>query len=251
MKHGFYMKNKLFAVGLMGLLAWLNGQGTFPKAAAVDNTLSTAEKAAGWLLLFDGKSTTGWRGYNQTGFPQGWVIEDGTLKSLGTAADASGGDLVYGAENFEEFELVLDWKISLGGNSGIFYHVVEGPKYRAPYETAPEYQLIDDVGFPQKLEDWQKTGADYAMYPAPATKKLNPVGSWNQSRIVYTKKKATYYLNGQKTVSFVPGSADWLAKRNSGKWESFPDYAKASSGLIGLQDHGSFIWFKNIKIRRL
>lgn len=221
-----------------------------PEAPA-DNTLTAAEADSGWILLFDGKTSNGWRGYLKPGFPEGWVIEDGSLKSLGTAADASGGDIVYAADSFGEFELTVDWKISKGGNSGIFYHIVEDAKYPAPYFTAPEYQVIDDANFPDPLEDWQQVGADYAMYPAELPKMVKPAGEWNSSRIIFTNEKAEYWLNGKRTVSFVPYSEDWNTRRNSGKWDDFPDYAKSKTGLIGFQDHGSFIWYKNIKIRKL
>ncbi len=219
--------------------------------SAGDNTLSKKEKADGWQLLFNGKSGDGWRGFNKKSFPAGWVIEEGALKALGTAHGDTGGDIVYEKEKFENFELVWDWKIAKEGNSGVFYHVIEDAKYAAPYHTGPEYQMIDDVNFPEKLQDWQKTGADYAMYDPPADKKLNPVGEWNHSRIVFTKEKAEYWLNGKLTASFVPWSEDWTKRRNSGKWDAYPDYGNARTGLIGLQDHGSEAWFKNIKIRKL
>lgn len=220
-------------------------------ARSSDNTLSKTEIKNGWKLLFDGKTTSGWRAYNGPAIPAGWSIEDGALKTSGTAHDAIGGDIIYGAEPFDNFELEVDWKLSKGGNSGIFYHVVEGKQYHAPYETGPEYQVIDDVGFPEKLEDWQKVGVDYAMYTPETEKIMKPVGEWNHSRIVFTPQKAEYYLNGKLTVSFVPWSEDWQKRRTTGKWHDYPDYGKAKSGLIGLQDHGSPVWFKNIKIRKL
>lgn len=224
---------------------------TLVQAQELHNSLSKAEKKAGWQLLFDGKTGTGWRAFNGTDFPSNWVVENGTLKCLGKAHGDTGGDILYGGAEFGAFELLVDWKISPGGNSGIFYHALEGKQYHAPYETAPEYQLIDDINFPGKLEDWQKTASDYAMYVAPATKALKPAGEWNQSRIVFTKAQATYYLNGKETVRFVPWSADWNTRRNSGKWDAYPDYGKAESGFIALQDHGNPVWFRNIKIRPL
>lgn len=209
------------------------------------------EESAAWLTLFDGSSTEGWRGFNQNSLPANWVIEDGTLKSLGTGADI-GGDIVYGVRQFDNFELVLEWKISEGGNSGIFYHVKEGEQYHAPYENAPEYQVIDDLGFSEPLEDWQEVGADYAMYPADSTQKVvKPAGEWNSTRIIFTPENVEYWLNDKMVVQFVPWSNEWNERRNSGKWDDYPDYGLSKTGLIGLQDHGSFIWFKNIKIKPL
>jgi len=203
-----------------------------------------------WIWLFDGHSTKGWRGFNSDELPEGWVLDDGTLKSLGKGGDI-GGDIVYGAREFAEFELFIEWKISTAGNSGIFYHVQEGEQYNAPYQSAPEYQLLDDLGYPDPLEDWQKLAADYAMYTAPDDKPIKPAGEWNTSRIIFTHEKASYFLNGVKVVEFVPWSDDWHQRRNGGKWKDFENYGNAKSGLIGLQDHGSFIWFKNIKIKEL
>lgn len=207
-----------------------------------------------WITLFDGTDAKGWRGFNEpdgSGLPKGWVVEDNSLKSLGEGGDI-GGDIVYGPEEFGEFELSLDWKLSEGGNSGIFYHVKEGDQYKAAYFTAPEYQIIDQKGFPSKLESWQSIGADYGVYdPEFKEEDLKPIGQWNTSKIRYTNNKVTYWLNGKKTVEFDPSSDDWQKRRNEGKWKDFPDYAKTKTGLIGLQDHGSFIWFKNIKIKKL
>jgi len=204
-----------------------------------------------WIVLFDGTSTEGWRGFNIDSMPSNWIIEEGALKSLGAGGDL-GGDIVYGAKEFANFELELEWKISEGGNSGIFYHVVEGEKYKAAYETAPEYQLIDNLNFPQPLEEWQQVGADYAMYPANyGESTVKPAGEWNTSRIRYTTEKAVYWLNGEKMLEFVPYSEEWTERRNSGKWDAYPDYAIAKTGLIGIQDHGSFIWFKNIRVKEL
>ena len=141
-----------------------------------------------------------------------------------------------------------------GGNSGVFYHVQEG--YNAPYEISPEYQILDDDGWEEinnaKLESWQKSGADYAMHePNIDNKRLNPAGEWNSSRIIYTKEKAEHWLNGKLLLSFVPYSEDWYSKRNSGKWDDFPDYGKFKNGYIALQDHDTPIWFRNIKIKKL
>ena len=211
-----------------------------------------------WIYLFDGKSTDGWRAYNGETIPEKWAVIDGNLTfntELKLEEDwKGGGDIIYYKEQFESFELYLEWKLPKGGNSGVFYNVQEG--YEAPYAVSPEYQLLDDNGWEElnnaTLESWQKAGADYAMYePDISKKKLNPAGQWNNSRIVYTPEKAQYFLNGELLLEFVPFSEDWYERRNSGKWDNFPDYGKYKKGYIALQDHDTPIWFKNIKIKKL
>jgi hypothetical protein len=207
-------------------------------------------KKAGWISLFDGKSLKGWHGYNKTGTVKNWDIEDGALVCLGAAKDASGGDIVTD-QKFANFELKWEWKVNKGSNSGVMYHVVEGPKWHSPYETGPEYQIIDDIGFPEKLEDWQQAGADYAMHVANNEKKLKPVGEWNTSSIIFNKGHVEHWLNGKKIVEFEAWSDDWNKKRETGKWKDYPDYGKAKSGEIALQDHGDKAFYKNIMIREL
>jgi hypothetical protein len=226
-----------------------------------------------WISLFDGTSLDGWRAYNEDQMPPGWKIIDDVLtfkteQILEQDYDYQGSrDLIYGAEEFDNFELYIEWKIPVGGNSGIFYHIKEG--YGGPSEVAPEYQLIDDVNYanihdlvayntsvgfenPSKLHPLQQTASDYAMYAADSSqKKLNPAGEWNRSRIVFTPQKVEYWLNDQKVLSFVPWSKDWKERKNSGKWDNNPDYGKFKSGYIGLQDHGSDLWFRNIKIKKI
>ena len=203
-----------------------------------------------WISLFDGKSLAGWHGYNKTGTVTNWDIENGALVCLGAAADAHGGDIASDA-TYENFELKWEWKIDKGGNSGVMYHVVEGEKYHAPYETGPEYQMIDDIDFPEKLEEWQKTGADYAMNLTNDKKKVKPVGEWNTSKIVFNKGHVEHWLNGEKIVEFTAWDAKWQKEKAEGKWKDYPDYGNAKKGLIALQDHGHKAYFKNIMIRVL
>ena len=246
------MKNLSAVIAALIVLSNLSCSTGSEKSADNEETSTTeiAKTQDEWIYLFDGKSTDGWRGFNSEVLPDGWILEEGTLKSLGQGGDI-GGDIVYAAREFENFELYMEWKVSTAGNSGIFYHVQEGEKYTAPYQNAPEYQLLDDLGYPDPLEDWQKLASDYAMYSAPADKPIKPAGEWNTSRIIFTGEKVSYFLNGIKVVEFVPWSEDWHERRNKGKWADVEDYGQAKSGLIGLQDHGSFIWFKNIKIKVL
>jgi hypothetical protein len=201
-------------------------------------------KKADWISLFDGKTLKGWHGYNKTGPVKNWDIEDGALVCLGAAKNASGGDIVTD-QKFANFELKWEWKVNKGSNSGVMYHVLEGPKWHSPYETGPEYQIIDDIGFPEHLEDWQQAGADYAMHVANNEKKLKPVGEWNTSSIVFNKGHVEHWLE------FEAWSDDWNKKRETGKWKDYPDYGKAKIGEIALQDHGDKAFYKNIMIREL
>jgi hypothetical protein len=221
------------------------------------NVLSDAEKAEGWKLLFDGESLEGWHGY--LGRPvDAWAIEDCAIKSTGTEGNYVSeedegdirGDIVTDAQ-YTDFELSIDWKATEGGNSGLMYGVIEDEKYDAAWKTGPEYQFVDDVGFPGELEEWQKAGANYAMHDASADKPLKPVGEWNTTRIVVNGNHVEHWLNGQKIVEFERWNEEWEALKNSGKWKDAPDYGDAKTGHIVVQDHGSVFWFRNLKIREI
>lgn len=212
--------------------------------------LSNESGKGKWIRLFDGKTLNGWHGYNKTGAIKNWAIEDGAMVCLGAAPDAHGGDIVTN-DAYENFELRWEWKMTSEGNSGVMYHVLEGAKYHAPYETGPEYQMIDDINFPEKLEEWQKTGADYAMNLTNNKKKLKAVGEWNTSKIIFNKGHVEHWLNGKKIVEFQAWDEKWLKEKHEGKWKDYPDYGLAKKGLIALQDHGHKVYFKNIKIRVL
>jgi 3-keto-disaccharide hydrolase len=240
------LKTVAFVTFLFGAISC--GNTTEPKMEA--NNTTAKEPEAEWVSIFDGKTFAGWHGFNKTGEIKNWMIEDSALVCLGAAADAHGGDIV--SDNaYENFELKWEWKISKGGNSGLMYHVIENEKYKAPYETGPEYQMIDDIDFPQKLEDWQKTGADYAMNLANSKKKLKPVGEWNTSSIVFNKGHVEHWLNGEKVVEFQAWDDKWKKDKAEGKWKDYPDYGSAKKGLIALQDHGNKAYFKNIMIKVL
>ena len=220
--------------------------------------ISCEQNESEWIELFDGKSTDGWRAYNGEEIPKKWAAVDGELTfdtDLKLEEEwIGGGDIIYYKEEFEYFELYLEWKLPKGGNSGVFYNVQEG--FQAPYAISPEYQLLDDLGWEEinnaKLEEWQKAGANYAMHEADLSKKqLNPAGQWNSSKILYTEKKVQHWLNGELLLEFEPYSKEWYLKRDSGKWDDFPEYGKFKKGYIALQDHDSPIWFRSIKIRKL
>lgn len=231
------------------------------------------ENAEDWIFLFNGVDTKGWRAYNGDAMPPGWIVKDSVLTfdtELGLEQDYTGGkDIIYGDEEFDNFELYVEWKIPEGGNSGIFYHLKENIPNAGPPDIAPEYQLIDDENYakihdlteyntslgyenPSELHPLQATAADYAMYPANTeVKQLNPAGEWNSTRIIFTSEKVEHWLNGKKVLEFVPWSEDWYARKNAGKWKNEELYGSFKTGYIGFQDHSSPIWFRNIKIRKL
>ena len=219
------------------------------------NTLTQAEIADGWELLFDGETMNGWRDFNGDSLTEPWHVVDGCIQAKGAGSDGSG--YIVTDRQFDNFILDWDWKLSHGGNSGMLYHVVENPFFQVPYVTGPEYQLIDNEGWeevnaPEKLEEWQKLGVDYAMHlPTPDSMFVNPHGEWNNSRIVFDNGHVEHWLNGHKILEFEAWTDDWYARKNSGKWENAPEYGLARTGVICLQDHGNPASFRNIKIKQL
>ncbi len=245
----------LLSCALLSLTACSSGQeenaetarteeATSEDQAAGPNALSQTEREAGWQLLFDGGSLeNNWHSFKRDTVA-GWTVEDGTIALTG-----GGGDLVTD-ESFEDFELSLEWKIEEAGNSGIIYRALEAPEYSATYVTGPEYQLLDDRGFPQELKPSQYAGANYDMH-APSKKVARPAGQWNKTRIVVNGKHVEHWLNGEKVVEYELGSENWQLRVDTSKWSDYPDYGKAEEGHIALQDHGNKVWFRNVKIRPL
>ena len=218
------------------------------KTAKADNTLTKAEKAAGWVLLFDGTSMEHWRGFKKDNVPAAWQIEDGAI----VLAGPGGGDIITKSE-YKDFELMLDWKISEGGNSGIFFNVSEDPKFRYTWQTGPEMQILDDEKHPDAKmgkNNNRQAGANYDLHPLsePAVK---PVGAFNTVRLGVKDGNVTHYLNGKKVVEYTLWSPEWERMVQESKFAKMPDYGRYKSGHIALQDHGDKVWFKNIKIRPL
>ncbi len=215
-------------------------------ASPAINTLTDAEKAAGWQLLFDGQSFNGWHNFKKAGVRPGWQVKDGTLVCVDPH---NAGDIVTSNE-FSWFELQLDYNISEAGNSGIMFHVTDAGN--AVWATGPEFQLEDNV----KAVDQIRCGWLYALYQPPvdpATGKIldatKPVGEWNHVRLLVTPKKCEHEINGVKYFEYVPGSDDFNARVAKSKFSRMPFFAKSDTGYIALQgDHGS-VAFRNIKIR--
>jgi len=199
-----------------------------------------------WIVLFDGSNTDAWKGFKKDSLPAGWDIHNGFFITTGEGGDL-GGDVIT-KQIFEDFKLSLEWKISDGGNSGVFFGVIEGDNPTV-YASGPEYQLIDDLGFAYPLEDWQKTAANYGVHIADSTKlMIRPAGEWNLSGIRVKNGHVIHWLNGEKVVEYQLWDDDWKKRVAGSKWKDYPNYGLAINGHIGLQDHGDTIAFRNIKI---
>jgi hypothetical protein len=211
---------------------------------AVMGTQHAPRTPGPWQALFDGKTTSGWRGWQQKTLPPGWQVVDGALTRSG-----KGGDIVSLRE-FADFELVVEWKIAPQANSGLFYRVVEHPDDKDMWNAAPEYQIIDDRGYPEPLKPTQKTAANYDLQP-PAVDATKPAGEWNTTRIVADGAHVEHWLNGRQIVAYDLWTDEWARLVAVSKFKDHPRYARAKSGRIGIQDHGDWIAFRSIRVREL
>jgi hypothetical protein len=218
------------------------------------NTLTQQERDNGWELLFDGESTDGWRGYNSDAFPdRGWSVEDGTLviRSAGGGVSGTGGDIVT-TETYDDFILKLEWKISEGGNSGIFYRAIE-QETQPIYWSAPEMQVLDNANHPDATRGEngnRKSGSLYDLIPAQP-QNFTGHGKWQQVKIVADGSHIEHWLNGEKVVEYELWTPEWYTMVRDSKFECHPEFGDAHEGYIGLQDHGTTAHFRNIKIKEL
>jgi len=210
-----------------------------------DNELTEKEKKEGWKLLFDGTTMNGWRTY-QNKQTDNWDVRNGELYCK-TEGVTNRADLIT-ADKYENYELQIDWKISPKKNSGIIYMVTEDNG--ATYESGPEYQLIDDLGYPAKLDDKQLSGSNYDMN-APSAKVAKPAGEFNHTKIVINKGHVEHWLNGTKVVDYHLWTPEWEQTKANSKWKDVKIYGMSKAGYIALQDHGGGVAFKNIKLKPL
>ena len=216
-------------------------------AACVHNPASTQQQAetavraaaGGWRVL----DLSAFRGYDAEGVPAGWVASADTIsKARGT------GDLIT-KDQFANFELQFDWKLTKGGNAGVFYRGTR--EYDHIYWSAPEYQLLDDANAPDGKDRMTSAASDYAVYPSPPGH-VKPADQWNSSRIVVNGAHVEHWLNGKKVVEYELWSPDWKAKVAASKFKDYPDYGLAKRGYIGIQgDHDGALALRNIRIREL
>jgi cytochrome c len=221
--------------------------------APVANTLSDAEAKEGWKLLFDGKTTKGWRTYNKKQIGTAWKVKDGALyldtsNKKGWQTD-SGGDIITDQE-FENYELSLEWKIQKCGNSGIIFNVIESNKNEYVWSTGPEFQILDNICHPDGRIEKHRAGDLYDLIEAKYVA-ANPAGEWNRARIVANKGKYQFYLNGYKLSEADMTSENWKQLIKGSKFKDMSDFGKSTRGHIALQDHGDQVWFRNVKIKEL
>lgn len=242
---------KLWALLFAGLIAWGCAQKSSEQTERnmnEDNQLTEAEKEQGWQLLFDGKSMEHFRGFRKDEVPAGWKVVDGAI----TLADKGAGDIIS-KEQYDNFELSIDWKIAEGGNSGIFYHVSEDTTYANTYSSGPEMQVLDDERHPDAkkgVNGNRQAGSLYDLLPL-STPAVKPAGEWNTARLVVNNGHVEHWLNGKKVVEYELWTPTWDSMIQNSKFASMPGFGSERTGHIALQDHGDPVWFKNIKIRPL
>ena len=204
-----------------------------------------SDNAQNWVILFDGGSVDKWRGYKQGDFPfDGWAIEGGNLKTIvgGNRVDLITKDI------YDNFELVLEWRVSPAGNSGIFYFATEESDYI--WQTAPEMQVLDDIEHPDGKRSVTSAGSLFGLI-SPMEKSLKPVGEFNESRIKVKNNQVEHWQNGKMILSYEYGSNSINELIAKSKFRSMALFAKANSGHVGLQHHGEEVWYRNIRIRKL
>jgi hypothetical protein len=204
--------------------------------------LSPQEAASGWRLLFDGRTTAGWRGFRRADMPAGWQVVDGALTRI-----AEGADIVT-TDQFGNFELALEWNVAPGGNSGVMYRVSED--VAESYESGPEMQVLDDARHADGKSRLTAAGSLFALYPSPEGV-VRPAGEWNAARVVANGNHVEHWLNGVKVVECEIESPDWEARVRASKFRQWPSFGRARTGHIALQDHGDRVAYRNVKIREL
>lgn len=246
-------KIAIVAVLALGLLAWKQVDTNTNPIKAADNVLTKAEKAAGWKLLFDGKTLNGWHKYGTDSIGKAWTVNDHAIhlevSDLKDWQTKNGGDIVSKKE-FANFHLKLDWKIAKDGNSGIIFYVHEDPnQYKYPWMTGPEMQVLDNNGHPDSKIIKHRAGDLYDLITGIET--VKPAEQWNHAEIISKNGVLTFKLNHTVVLSTTMWDDHWKQMIANSKFHEFPGFGTYKKGKLCLQDHGNNVWFKNIKIKEL
>ncbi|MCK5821246.1 MAG: DUF1080 domain-containing protein [Bacteroidales bacterium] len=248
-------KNIRIATENLDAYIWKNGR-ELKQISTIPNTLTDQEKANDWKLLWDGGTTSGWRGANNDAFPEGgWELSNQTLSvnESGGGESAHGGDIVT-IKQFGSFELSIDFKLSTGANSGIKYFVTEGQNNGVGSAIGLEFQLLDDKEHPDAnngVGGNRTISSLYDLIPASESKKVNAPGKWNNARIVVDGNHVEHWLNNQLVLEYTRGTQMFRALVQKSKYAKYPNFGEHKQGHILLQDHGNHVSFRNIKIREL
>lgn len=203
-----------------------------------------------WISLFDGETTQGWHTYLRDTVGSAWSAVDGELRFDPSAPSEGRGDIVTD-ESFGDFDLQLEWQISSGGNSGIFFGVHEDPQYSNTYRTGIEMQVLDNIDGADNQVDTHLAGNLYDLMGSRELSQPKPVGEWNEVRILRQNNRITFWLNGIETADVEIGTGQWQEILESSKFKDWEGFAQYSSGKIGLQDHGDVVAYRNIRIKKL
>ena len=256
------MKKTIYALSCIAMATMMASCGSNTNKKAADNTAAEADE---WIVLFDGETFDGWRGYNRTDMPAAWTIEDGAIKingsGMGEAGAKDGGDIIFDRK-FKDFELEFEWKVDKGSNSGVFYLAQEIPD-QPIFISAPEYQVLDNENHPDAklgVDGNRQSASLYDMIPAKP-QNAKPFGEWNTGKIMVYKGTVAHYLNGEPVVEYHLWTPQWKemldnSKFSQDKWPQAYELVlncggENHEGYIGFQDHGDNVWFRNIRVKEL
>jgi hypothetical protein len=207
-----------------------------------------AQSGSEWVSLFNGKSLSGWHLFKKPGAQTAWTVRDGAIY-LDISQKEGRGDLVTD-QSYKDFHLRFEWKVAKGSNSGIMFFVQENNHNVSTWHTGPEFQVIDNTGYPDKLEPRQKSASLYDLIACPESL-IKPTGEWNQGEIIVKQGKITFIVNGKSALSVMHDSDEWKTLISASKFAAMNAFAKTTEGRIALQDHGGEVWYRDIRIKSL
>ena len=249
------MRSEHYLLPLFALLVFACGDRANTAAEAdvepVD-TLAAGDEPS-YDMLFNGQDLSGWHKYGGGPVGSAWKVDNGSLyldvSNKNDQGVVGGGDIVTD-ESYEDYELILEWKIAECGNSGIIYNVIEEPDLAYPWMSGPEMQVLDNSCHPDAKIYTHKAGDLYDMISGDSTA-VKPAGEWNEARLVVTDGKVEHWLNGVKMVEYANSGDSWKAMIAKSKFKDMPRFGSATGGKIALQDHGDGVWYRNIRVREL